>query len=155
MEVHDAIIQASLAGDIQRQRAPAAPDNVIEVRGLHHLQHGIPPSALIRNPYLGSQPAEDIGIGGDPPQLERLGHGAETDLRKGRRDPQPPSGVGIASNGDGNERIDVAAARRPLGRIRAGGRSLCEVCPAKIQRAICGTKMEIAAFSKSLTIGEV
>ena len=123
MEVHDAIIQASLTGDIQRQRAPAAPDNVVEVWGLHHLQHGIPPSALIRNPYLGSQPAEDIGIGGDAPQLERLGHGAETDLSKGRRDPQPARGVGVASNGNGNERIDVAAARRPLGRIRAGGRS--------------------------------
>jgi hypothetical protein len=81
MEVHDAIIQASLAGDIQRQRAPAAPDNVIEVRGLHHLQHGIPPSALIRNPYLGSQPAEDIGIGGEL-GIPRSLNVSDTELRQ-------------------------------------------------------------------------
>jgi hypothetical protein len=122
VEIDDAIIQAGLAGDVEGERAPAAADDVVETRRLHDLEHGLPAGALVRDPYPGAQPADRVRVGGDPPQPEGVGHGAEAHLGEGGRDSQPARGVGVAGDGYGNECVDVAAASCPLGWIGAGGR---------------------------------
>lgn len=131
-EVHDAVVEAGLAGDVQGEGPPAAADDVVEAGGLHHLQHGVAAGALVVDPDLGAEAAEDGGVGGDAPQPEGVGHRAEAHLGEGRRHPQAAGRVGVARDGGGHEGVDVAAARRPLRPVGARRRRRGEVGPAEI-----------------------